>query len=367
LCVSIIATLWQEQPFSIATLPTLQGQFTERALLKFVGERILDKRLKTPFRELTRYGIVLRSFNLPMLQAVFPHLHIEYEQFRQFVSYPYIEPVSNRRYAVHSLLREIQADELREQEPDEWQEYHRRALEYLTISQAQQPDSYYHAIELSQEEGMSDWWDAIQSASFRRAQEEFSALLEVAQDSTLKLTPGNQAKCIEWQGDFYRITYQMDAAIASYELALSLFQQVGSKLGEANVRQAMGDVLQFRKDMQAALASYELALSLFQQVGSKLGEANCYLAQGRVALEEGDYQGALSLHTHAYDLYQVIQDQYSQARLLYYRSWVYEALEERALAVQDVQAALGICRQFDLPIVEILQRQLDELRKEIQL
>ena len=29
LCVSIIATLWQEQPFSLADLPTLQGQFAK--------------------------------------------------------------------------------------------------------------------------------------------------------------------------------------------------------------------------------------------------------------------------------------------------------------------------------------------------
>ena len=58
LCVSIIATLWQEQPFSLADLPTLQGQFAEQALVKFVHERILDTRLKAPFRELTHYGIL---------------------------------------------------------------------------------------------------------------------------------------------------------------------------------------------------------------------------------------------------------------------------------------------------------------------
>ena len=40
------------------------------------------------------------------------------------------------------------------------------------------------------------------------------------------------------------------------------------KLGEANVLQAMGDVLQFRDEREAALASYEQALSLFRQVGA---------------------------------------------------------------------------------------------------
>lgn len=76
LCVSILGTLWQEQgdsPFTLADLPQFQQQFSERALLTFIQER-LDKRLKSPFKELTRYGVLLRSFNLPLLQAVFPEL-----------------------------------------------------------------------------------------------------------------------------------------------------------------------------------------------------------------------------------------------------------------------------------------------------
>ena len=88
-----------------------------------------------------------------------------------------------------------------------------------------------------------------------------------------------------------------------------------------------------------ALASYEQALSLFRQVGDRLGEANCYLAQGRVVLEEGDLDKALALHTDAYQLYQQIQDGYSQARLLYYRSFVYEAMDKQSLAIQDIEAA----------------------------
>src|SRR5436190_21758639 len=126
------------------------------------------------------------------------------------------------------------------------------------------------------------------------ALEEFSALLDAAQDPTLRLTPKNQAWRIDWQGDFYHYSYQMDAALASYELALSLFQQVGDRLGEADVRKAMGDVLQFRKDIQAALASYALAFSLFQQVGDRFGEANCYLAQCRVDVAGEDHERALT-------------------------------------------------------------------------
>jgi tetratricopeptide (TPR) repeat protein len=327
LCLAIIGSLWQEQPFTSAELPAFQERFTEQVLLKFVSERILDKRLKTPFRELTRYGSLLRRFNLPMLQAVFPDLHLEYEQFQQFTRYPYIEKVGNHRHALHDLLREVLANEIREQEPGLWQAYHQRAFTYMAAEAprlSRSADWYYHAIALRQNEGMSQWWSAIQNAYIRDEREAFSALLQAAQDPTLELTPQNQAWSIQWQGHFYRYSYQMEAA----------------------------------------LASYEQALALFQQVGDRLGEANCYLAQGRAAQQQKEYQSALALHMKAYQLYQQIQDHYSQARLLYYRSYIYEEIGEHPCALQDIEAALLIAQQFNLPIIDILQGRLEDLQSE---
>jgi len=124
----------------------------------------------------------------------------------------------------------------------------------------------------------------------------------------------------------------------------------------------MGDVQQFRKDMHAALESYEQALGLFRQVGSKLGEANCYLAQGGIALQEEDYPEALRLHYKAYQLYQQIQDRYSQAHLLHSRSFIYEAINEQQRAIQDVEKALTIAQSLNIPEVDLLQERLDELR-----
>ena len=93
LCVAIIGTLWQErgeQPFTLADLPELQEHFNERALLEFIQER-LDQRLRSPFRELTRYGVLLPSFSLPLLGIVFPELLPEQEaldRFHQLIRYP---------------------------------------------------------------------------------------------------------------------------------------------------------------------------------------------------------------------------------------------------------------------------------------
>ena len=38
------------------------------------------------------------------------------------------------------------------------------------------------------------------------------------------------------------------------------------------------------------------------------------------------------------------EDAYSQARLLFYRSRVFKAMDEQTLAIKDVETALAICR-----------------------
>ncbi len=74
----------------------------------------------------------------------------------------------------------------------------------------------------------------------------------------------------------------MDAALASYQAALTLYRAVGDRLGEANVQKAIDDVQRFRDDRDAALASYQAALTLYRAVGDRLGEANVQKAIGDV-------------------------------------------------------------------------------------
>ena len=323
LCVSIIGTLWQEQddhPLTLADLPKLQQDFNERALIEYVRKR-LDKRLKAPFRELTRYSVLLRSFNLPMLQDVFAELlpaDTALDLWRKFIDYPYIEKLGNQRYAVHDLLRELQAAEIREQQPTQWQSYHQRALDYLTKLDAHSPDWYYHAIAVDEDEGMSAWWDAMVEPK-NYAASNLTALCDAAFDVILKFLPAN----------------------------------------EANRAFHLGRVQQLRDQYDDALASYADALRLFQQVGDRLGEANCFLAQGRVALQQDGYRNSLGLHNKAFQLYRDIGDRYSQARLLYYRSFVYEATGERERAIADAEQAGAIARSLNLPY---FQDRLGELK-----
>ncbi|HKV56704.1 MAG TPA: tetratricopeptide repeat protein [Ktedonobacteraceae bacterium] len=368
LCISIIGVLWQEQgdqPFTQADLPQLRTRFTEKALVEYIRER-LSERLKPPYRDLTRYGVLLRSFDLPMLQAVFPELLSNVDAldvFHQLNSYPYVEQ-RDHHYAFHDLLREIQAAEVRTQQPTQWKMYHQRALDYLSKQIPRPADWYYHAIACDEAQGIDEWWEVVQDPR-HNGTAYLAALFEAAYDVTLELSSTQSAHRVFKLGRFYSSAYgaKMDAAVGCYEEALSLYRQVGDRLGEANVRKAMGDVQQFRDEREAALASYEQALGLFRQVGDRLGEANCYLAQGRVARQQEDFQSALTLQTRAYKLYQDIHDQYDQAVALYYRSFVFESMQEREQAIEDIETSLAIAIPLDLPFVDLLRERQEKLRQ----
>ncbi len=99
---------------------------------------------------------------------------------------------------------------------------------------------------------------------------------------------------------------------------MTLFRQVGAKLGEANVLQAIGDVQQFRKENDAALESYHAALTLFRQVGAKLGEANVLLEMSRLELRRGEFEKANSTFKKLAPMRHLMRDVFSEGRDYYY-------------------------------------------------
>ena len=194
--LAIIYDIWGEQwdrPISVADLPMLKGLFYERALQDVIDKDVLKRLLKSPLDELTRYGVLLRRFNLPLLQAVFKEWLPEPEastRFNQLIRYPHVEPAGDFNYVFHKLLREILTGYIRVQEPEKWRRYHELALNFLSPKgespqkPLRSPDCYYHLLAYDEEQGVSYWNDV----KTRAPQEYIDALRDAARDKTLKLT-----------------------------------------------------------------------------------------------------------------------------------------------------------------------------------
>ena len=149
-----------------------------------------------------------------------------------------------------------------------------------------------------------------------------------------------------------------DAALASYAAALTLFRQVGSRLGEATVQKAIGDVQQFRDDYDAALASYENALTLYRQVGERLGEANVLRAIGDVQQFRDDRDAALASYENALTLFRQVGDRLGEANVLQRIGEVQQFRDDMDAALASYAAALTLYRQVGARLGEanVLQR-----------
>ena len=252
LCISIIGAFYQQPgqlPLNATDLSLVEQEFDEQLSIGFINDRILNN-LASPFKELTQYGILLRSFTLPLLKAVFPELLPEptaRDYFEQFIRYPYVESLGNYRYGFHELVREVLAKKTQKEHPEEWKSYHKNALDYFAQSQiSSQPSTrplewYYHALVYSiacgkEEEGMAYWREAVQEAHTSRTRKDVGALLQIAYDPTLKLSAAACAMREYEQGRSYYYIQQWEAALKSYEQAFWFFEQVQDLLGpEVNI------------------------------------------------------------------------------------------------------------------------------------
>ncbi len=353
LCVSIIGDFWknraeQAQPFTIADLPELQLQeFSEVALMQFTNERVL-KQLKSPFKELTRYGVLLRSFDLPLLKSVFPELLPEteaLERFNQLIRYPYIESRGNYRYAFHELVREALAEETQKEDAESWKSYHKSALDYFNKTAFHSPDWYYHLLAYDERQGLLEWQQAIQEARSSGKRESTGALLQAALDKALRLSPAAHAEIVYEQGRFNYYGVQWEEALKSYEEALTSFQEVGDYAGQAKVLHAKGDVQRVRGKEDEALESYERALVFFQQTGDQFAEAKCRQAIGDVQRFRKDHDAALRSYEQALDLFRQIGNQAEQAKVLEAIGDVQRFRNDHDAALRSYEQALTLYQE----------------------
>jgi len=190
----------EKMPSSVEELIPLQDPFIENVRTEIIEDDLLNEHvIQSPYRELTRYGVLLRRFNQAFLQSVFPEWLPDAtarEQFDQFTRFPHVMPPKDSHYSFFDLLREILVSRIFWQEKGMWSKYHWLALNYLTRVAPQTPEWCYHDLAykiinkenmLIDREKLAQIKVALQEAKARNKPTHADvALLEAASDKTLK-------------------------------------------------------------------------------------------------------------------------------------------------------------------------------------
>ena len=261
-CIGIVSQILQEHQSSNAlTFVELENLFKPRAFSSFVAKYI--KREPAPnedreehphkkFHTFIHYSVLLRRFNLPLLQAVFSNLFADATiplLFQKLTYYPFVQPKDNSCYTYIDLVREIVCEYVQTQEPENWLLYHQKAIKYLEHRKDQVTEEmrlalYYHYFASDQEQGIRIWTEAISTAYTSNNDTYVGLLLEVADDRTLHLGSQARAEREYWRAGYYGRQNRWVEALASYEQSFSFFHQGSDQQRATDVQREIDAVKQ---------------------------------------------------------------------------------------------------------------------------
>ena len=155
-----------------------------------------------------------------------------------------------------------------------------------------------------------------------------------------------EANCLRSLGDVYRMNdEQLESAQKRYDEALSLYESIGDKLGEASCVEGLGDLQRQVEEPEAARQRYDQAVLLYRGQAEKLGEANCL--RKIAELEEGGGQRALKELEAALDLFRGVGDELGEANCLRSVAKICDDLDKVPEAQELAKQALLLFRKLE--------------------
>jgi tetratricopeptide (TPR) repeat protein len=155
-----------------------------------------------------------------------------------------------------------------------------------------------------------------------------------------------EANTIRNLGDVALAQGRYEEAAGRYEEALALYCQIGAWLGEAHAIDSLGEVARAQERYEEAAGRYEEALALYRQIGDRLGEANAIKGLGDVARLEDRYEEAAGRYEHALALYRQLGFRLGEANAIKGLGDVARLEDRYEEAAGRYEEALALYRQI---------------------
>ena len=277
------------------------------------------------------------------------------------------------RYLLHPLLREAAVGQARVQ-TDVWAELHRgaaAAIEHV-MKWVYEPVGSRTYLARERWANVCDIFDALEptpwiegapggdrvamaiaSADMFRYDRTIAmrdALLTTAVTLSRDGHPERRANVLLAHGGLRLRRADLVGAGQDYDAALSLFEEVENRLGQAYVLKARGELRLRRDDLVGAGQDYDAALALYQEVKGRLGQANVLLARGNLRLRRADLVGAVQDFDTALSRYEAIEDRLGQANVLQARGDLERGRDDLTLARIWYEKATSIYRTIEAAV-----------------
>ena len=145
-------------------------------------------------------------------------------------------------------------------------------------------------------------------------------------------------------GRFRLLTDDFTGVARDLAAALDIYHELGSRLGQANALNCLGDMRRLVGDYPAAAVDLEAALGIYRELGERLGQANVLTNLGIMRRLTGDYPAAARNLEEALGIYRDLDDHPGQTMALNNLGLIRRGTGDLAGAARDLEEALTISR-----------------------
>ncbi|NEO86101.1 MAG: tetratricopeptide repeat protein [Spirulina sp. SIO3F2] len=154
------------------------------------------------------------------------------------------------------------------------------------------------------------------------------------------------------QGQEHYNNNQFEAALASLEQALVIYQEQKSRQNEALVLYYIGLIYRFLGQYQQASEVYHQAYDIARDINDRNRAAKLLSALGDIATLWDSYQSAIELYQQSLDLTQELGDRTAEVNTIASLAHAYYLWNQYPKAIELYQQALGITQDLDDPAAQ---------------
>ncbi|KAI0046396.1 TPR-like protein [Auriscalpium vulgare] len=179
---------------------------------------------------------------------------------------------------------------------------------------------------------------------FAEAKESYQQLLFLAKEF---LDPKHEAEALEHLAQIAYTMGQHDESISLHQEALTIYENIDDKDGQAIIFECLSRMCIFQKDLSSGREYAYKSLSLFQHTGNKSGQGNSWLRLGDILLQESSYTKAEECYTNAGQCFVANSDILGHATSLEYMGDINAAQKKLDAAEFYYLKALQIYKSLD--------------------
>jgi tetratricopeptide (TPR) repeat protein len=317
-------------------------------------------RLTPAQQQVVRAAAVLRTISEEAASSLLSDVRLPPDWYRALCSHSFVQmsrdSTGRGERRIHELVRTALLAYMYKEQPNRLEDLHRRAAAYFA-GDGLILEEMYHRFASGDYALAGEWQGRMRAAQERHDLATMLTCLEIvlAPEQSAKLSQSNPqllATAERYAGEVAIYRAELSTAQAILDKALSRFQRIGDRAGEANTRQSIGKLHQRRDDQATAQQYFEQALAIYQSTESRQGEAEALSALARILLVRGQPGHAEEYLNAALQIHQELENNLGEADTL-------QALGEVARARGDMNEteirltrALEIYRQMEQPMGE---------------